>query len=158
MMFRTGSNEETEDRSRKTEVGKSKYFFSFFRLQTSDFGLRSGFTLIEVMVTVSVLSFGLVMLFHSFFISMDSVQYASDRLNAQIWLEEKLWEESDMLKRTKMAAQTEESGLFKLQGRDFSWKKSVQLLDAGLYALTVELSWKEAGRERMLSYATYLLS
>ncbi len=120
-------------------------------------GNKRAFTLIEVMVTVSVLSLGLLLLYHSFFVSMDAMQYASNRLNAQIWLEGKIWEESDVLRRTKALPSGTENGVFQFQGRDFSWKRSVAALETNLYSLTVTLSWKESGRQRELAYATYLL-
>lgn len=116
------------------------------------------FTLIEVMVTVSVLSFGILLLYHSFFISVDSIQYASNRLNAQIWLDGKAWDEKDLFTRAKAILATSEAGTFNLNGRDFNFQRSVQSLDPGLYAYTLTLSWKESGKERSLSYATYLVA
>jgi len=120
----------------------------------------TGFTLIEVMVTVSILSFGILLLYHSFFISVDSVQYASNRLNAQIWLDNKAWEEKDSFMRAGAIPTASDTGTFKLNGRDFAFQRSTQPLDLQLglqlYALTLTLSWKESGKERSLSYATYL--
>ncbi|MEK7850185.1 MAG: prepilin-type N-terminal cleavage/methylation domain-containing protein [Candidatus Omnitrophota bacterium] len=117
------------------------------------------FTLIEVMVTVSVLSFGILLLYHSFFISVDSVQYASNRLNAQIWLDVKAWEEKDAFARAGGAMPTaSEAGVVKLNGRDFIFQSSIQPLEADLYTLTLALSWKESGKERSLFYATYLIA
>ncbi len=118
---------------------------------------NDAFTLIEVMVTVSVLSFGILLLYHSFFISVDSVQYASNRLNAQIWLDGKAWDEKDSFMRAKAIPIASDAGHFKLNGRDFSSQISAQLLEPGLYALTLVLTWKESGKERSLSYATYLI-
>ncbi len=119
---------------------------------------NKSFTLIEVMVTVSVLSFGILLLYHSFFISVDSVQYASNRINAQIWLDSKAWDEKDSFARSGgVVPVASETGVFKLNGRDFIFNRSMQPLDPGLYALTLTLSWKESGKERFLSYATYLI-
>jgi prepilin-type N-terminal cleavage/methylation domain-containing protein len=114
-----------------------------------------GFTLIEVMVAVAVLSFGIVMLYQSFFISSDAVQYASDRLNLQIWMDTKLRQESDALMRAKTLPSAEE-GNFKLNNRDFLWRKTAQLIDTDLYEVQLTSLWKESGKERTLTYATYL--
>lgn len=117
---------------------------------------QTGFTLIEVMVTVSILSFGILMLFRSFFISVDAVQYASNRLNAQVWLEEKMWEEMDLLRRMKVLSAGEENGEFKFRGRDYFWRKSIGAMEGDICRLSLDLSWKEAGRDRSLTYATYV--
>jgi hypothetical protein len=52
----------------------------------------------------------------------------------------------------------EEEGVLALGARQFSWKKTLQPIEAGLYSLTVALFWKETGRQRSLSYSTYLIS
>jgi hypothetical protein len=109
------------------------------------------------MVTVSVLSFGILLLYHSFFISVDSVQYASNRLNAQIWLDVKAWEDEDYFLRTMALPTASDIGTFKLSGKDLTFQSSAQPLEQGLYAFTLTLSWKESGKERSLSYATYLI-
>ena len=123
---------------------------------TSRIGSKTGFTLIEVMMAVAVLSFGIVVLFQSFFICVDSVQYASNRLKAQLWLDAKMWEEADVIMRTNATALGETSGTFSLDGREFSWVKSAQAVDTDLFGLTIDLSWKEAGKQRLLAYSTFL--
>ncbi len=121
--------------------------------------LRSitGFTLIEVMVAVAILSFGLVMLYNAFFICIDSVTYASNRLNAQIWANNKIWEERDFLLRTNSTSIAGVSGEESFGNRDFSWQKVVEPVGDGLAELSVRLYWKEAARQRSLLYSTYLV-
>ena len=53
---------------------------------------RSGFTLIEVMVAVAVLSFGLVMVYQAFFVVLDSFNYSADYLEIAGWMDEKIWQ------------------------------------------------------------------
>lgn len=118
-------------------------------------GNRPGFTLVEVMVATAILSFGVTMLYNAFFICIDSVTYASNRLNAGMWAQNKIWEERDALLRSNMTSGTGTLGTESFNYRNFDWQGSVQPVDDALMALTLTLSWKEAAKHRTFVYSTY---
>lgn len=121
-------------------------------------GNKRGFTLIEVMVTTAILSLGTVMLYHSFFICADAVTYASNRLNAQLWAENKLGEAREALLRNQTLSCEGSEEVVSFNGRNFRWEETVSPMEDDLSAVTLTLSWKEAAKHRTLSYTTYLES
>jgi hypothetical protein len=108
------------------------------------------------MVATAILSMGTVMLYHSFFICADAVTYASNRLNAQLWAENKLGQarEAELGNRTLAGESPQEAVFF--NGRSFRWEETVSPIEGNLSAVTLTLFWKEAAKNRTLSYATYL--
>ena len=122
-----------------------------------NFDCKKAFTLVEVMITVAVLSFGAVMLYQAFFTSFDAVQYASNRIKAQLWADSVIEEEKILEETTPMILSKTEAGSVILNNRKFLWQKSIQPIDLNLYAMTIELSWKEGARTRFLSRAAYLI-
>lgn len=117
---------------------------------------RRSFSLIEAMVAVAILSFGVVLLYQSFLINTGSVASVSNGLSAGLWAQEKLWQEEDSFHRLKVVIDPQETGQLNMNGRDFFWEKSAIALDEGLYALTLTLSWRESTRDRRVVYASYL--
>lgn len=115
---------------------------------------KFGFTLVEIMVAVSVLTAGILLLYPSFFITADAAGYAADQLTSQAWAQEKMWEEKDALLRFRGAAKPEEAGSFEANNRVFSWEKSIQPVDENLYQLNLRLTWKQSGQEREAEYST----
>ncbi|HAJ57359.1 MAG TPA: hypothetical protein DCL35_06280 [Candidatus Omnitrophica bacterium] len=115
-----------------------------------------GFTLVEVMMAVAILSFGVVMLYSAFFVCIDAVTYASNRLNAQMWAQNKFWEERESLLRNSAVSRDGLYGSVSFNGRDFEWQESAQSVDDGLMQLGLALSWKEAAKFRKLAYSAYV--
>ena len=54
-----------------------------------------GFTFFEIMVTVAILSFGIVMVFQAFLTSLNAFSYYMTHLQVQCLADEKIWEVSD---------------------------------------------------------------
>jgi len=50
---------------------------------------KRGFTLVEVVMTGAILSFGIVSIYEAFFISLDTYGYYTSYLNTQDWISEK---------------------------------------------------------------------
>lgn len=118
--------------------------------------LNPGFTLLEIMVTVSILSFGIVALYPSFFMSADVVGYASDQITVGMWAQKKMWEQEDSFYRLQKAEAPVERGTFQDGQRVFSWEKTIEPIDTGLAALTLNVSWKTSGGPKSLAFGTYL--
>ena len=58
-----------------------------------------GFTLIEVLLAVSVISMGVVFILPTFFKSMNVLAYLSDRFEADLWADNLLVEAEEVLKK-----------------------------------------------------------
>jgi prepilin-type N-terminal cleavage/methylation domain-containing protein len=115
-----------------------------------------GFTLIEIMVTVSILSLGIVALYPSFFMSADAAGYAADQLLVQRWAEKKIWEEEDSFHRLLRVESPRENGTFQDGMRLFAWEKTMNSIDTDLAVLTLTVSWKTSAGKRNLTFGTYL--
>ena len=123
---------------------------------------KKGFTLIELMVAVAVLSFGLVMLYEAFFSYMDAFNYSFRRLEAQRWIDEKVWEMENELVTSGMLMPGELSGSFVRSNKKFAWKMTIRLIgeieESSLYELTLDIFWQEITREGKVSQVAYVQS
>ncbi len=118
---------------------------------------KRGFTLIEVMVAVAVLSFGLVMIYQAFFMVFNSFNYSVDYLEAVFWMDEKIWESQDRIRRVGALENNQEQGEFTARSKNFYWSLSSQVLDpvANLSAVNLEVTWKEGGKDIRFSRVGY---
>ena len=118
---------------------------------------KRGFTLIEIMATVAILSFGILAIFESFFISMDAFGYYSNYLTAHWWINEKIWELENKLMQEEYLKIESGGGVFKTANRNFRWSASVNPVDEanGVYKLDVSVYWQEGKRERFVYRGTY---
>ena len=116
-----------------------------------------GFTLVEVMVTVAVLSFGLVYIYQSLFICLDTLNYCDNYLNVLPQMNEKVCLVQDTLKSSGPEAQLDTEGNFSSGKKDFKWVLSYFLADESeyLYQLTLNVEWKAGRRIAGLSRTAY---
>ena len=113
------------------------------------------------MVAVAVLALGVVLIYQSFFVSLDAISYCVDYLSAAPWINEKLWEAKDSLRRLGPSAGIETSGSFALNNRNFTWNLSYQLSDeaGGLYKIDLAVLWHSGRRQAQAvrsAYAMYM--
>src|SRR5262249_2192122 len=116
------------------------------------------FTFIEVMVATAVLSLGIVLIYKSFFISLNVLEHLTNRLYALVLLDNKI---VDMQKQfeTKKEIPFSDSPDTKTLSIDhravtFNFEKEVSSIGSleGLYALNLGISWRESqGRNIHLS-------
>jgi prepilin-type N-terminal cleavage/methylation domain-containing protein len=119
---------------------------------------NKGFTLLEVMVTTAVLSLGIVLVYQSFFISLDAFDYCLNYARVAPWADEKLWETQDDFRRYGASANPAASGEFISSNKIFTWNMSCASIDPPrLYKINLILSWKEGKRTAKLFRDTYAL-
>ena len=126
---------------------------------TSRIGNKRGFTLIEVMVAVTVLVVGIVFIYESFFFSMDLFGYYSDYLRVASWADEKVWNIQDDIRRYGFLAQIEKRGKVVKNNKNFYWNAACSLIDESpdmdLYKIELKLSWQIGTRKLRLKRTTY---
>mgnify|MGYP000339024899 CR=1 FL=1 len=118
-----------------------------------------GFTLIEVVMTVAILAFGIVSIYETFFVSIDVYGYYTHYLSTQNWMSEKIWTLQEELTRSRVLDEDETFGEMTRDHKIFHWVMRVSKINQqqALYQVSIKLSWKEGGKEVSTSRETYIL-
>jgi prepilin-type N-terminal cleavage/methylation domain len=126
---------------------------------TSRIGNNKGFSLIEVMVAVSVLSLGALLIYQSFFSALDLFNYCRDYLVVASKVDEEIWQAQDSLRRLGSLAQIKNEGKFETRGKVFQWYLSYYPKDdiQDLYAIDMALSWQAGKRKAQLIRSAYAI-
>jgi len=115
-------------------------------LLTGKKGKNKGFLLLEMMVSVSILSFGIILILNSFIRPIRAMELSKDYFRAGLLLEQKMFE----LYNTDVQEGISE-GVFSDFNRKFSWD-----MEMGEREIDLRVLWKERGEERELAVSTYL--
>lgn len=128
---------------------------SYARLMSS----IAGFTLIEAMFSAMILSLGALLIYQSFFMSLDAFNYCNNYLDVSSRADDKLWEAQDELTRFGTLIQTQTSGRFTKAGRDFNWGLSSYPIDElhGLYNIDLVLYWQEGRKTPRITRSAYAI-
>lgn len=118
---------------------------------------KQGFTLVEIMVATAILSLGLVMIYQAFFISLDTFNYYLNHLNAQLWLDEKVWQIQDNFRRYESFSPIQTSGEFIIRDKNFLWNLDYGLIEPEeLYRVSLKVSWQQSTRRVNLLRTAYV--
>ncbi len=128
----------------------------------------SAFTLIEIMVSIAILSLGLVLILQNFSHSLAVLKTSENYLKTSLLLENKITDIEIAFKEGKdvfseMDELEEGNVLFKLNTRldAVECKKETsseeELIYEDLYRLSATLSWDERKRKNRIPVATYLI-
>lgn len=117
------------------------------------------FSLLEVVITVAILSTALVFIFRSFTTMLSSVKI-SQNITLACWLaEDKFWEIEQGLK--SKAEFLDSTGQETIQGTDFKWNYTIepqQYESINFTKLELTVTWQENNkRERKVSIDTYII-
>ena len=120
---------------------------------------NKGFTLVEVMMTVAILSFGIVSIYEALFVSLDAYGYYTHYFNTSDWIGEKIWEVQSELINSGALNEEQTSGKIVRDHKAYDWLMTVSLLDPtqGLYKVRVILSWQEGNKKVDTTREVYLL-
>jgi len=128
----------------------------------------SAFTLIEIMVSIAILSLGLVLILQNFSHSLTILKTSENYLKTPLLLENKMTDIEIALKEGKdvlsdLDELEEGNVLFKLNTilDAVECKKETsseqELIYEGLYSINATLSWDERKRKNRIPVATYLI-
>ncbi len=122
---------------------------------------QDGFSFIEIMTTVAVLSLGIVAIYQSFFKSLDYLNHMTYRLHALSILANKV---ELIQKRLEVTGELVLTGVSPasayINGRNVDFAENVHVSQVGslknIYKLDVVLSWRESGRAITMSRSCYV--
>ncbi len=116
----------------------------------------AGFTLIEVLITVAILSTAIIFLFRSFTASLSAAQFSQNLTLACYLAEEKFFDIQNSYAYKKMLM---DEGTQSAQNINFRWKYEIGNTDnESLKKLGLFVSWKEKvkAREYSVDFSTLL--
>lgn len=114
-----------------------------------------GFTLIEIMFAVVMLSFGLVLVLRSFATSLEGIKRAEKVKVASYLLEEKM---EEIKEKTREEDGIPRGNLFGEPNQDYKWDLSINQSDVSkdLNEVKLVISWQEGKNQRSIFATTYL--
>lgn len=120
---------------------------------------KRAFSLLEVVITVAILSTAIVFVFRSFATVLATAKLSQNMTLACFLAEDKLWE-AEVRQRSISDLLGFDRGTLKMQGRDFNWSyQTTRVENSRLIKLELGVSWKENNREKeyQMDFLTYLL-
>lgn len=120
----------------------------------------AGFTLIELMITVAVLSMGTVMIQQGFLRSSSVLDRLSSSLKIQSWMDERIWEAKERLFYSESASLDNQGGDFTDSGRLFHWLLEVQPVSDGkdLYQIHLSVNWTDGNGAAQMARTVFATS
>ena len=124
---------------------------------------QAGFSLLELMLAITILSAGMVIVMHSYVTSLRAVRVSGNFLAANLLLEEKIWEIQEEQIRLGEIITEEKQGEFALPFEAFSYKISFEKEQfegqeelSPLYKSTFEVFWQERDSQWSSFCLTYM--
>ncbi len=121
-------------------------------------GTKKGFSLYELMVAIAFLSFGLIAIYESFFITADAAKSMPYYLKTQILMDEKIWASENLLRQNGYLFPNIESGGTRVDDRDLIWEREITVLDhrQGLYKIEIGYMWHSGPKKIRNSRIVYV--
>lgn len=117
-----------------------------------------GFTLIEIMVAVCVLSLGTVLTLQSNMMSLSVFGRYLNRLEIIRWADHKMAETQEMIFRSETPETGISNGTMETNRRSYNWAMNIKDGDVpGLYSMHLDVSWPEGGQTAHLYRDSYSL-
>ena len=117
-----------------------------------------GFTLIEIMISIAILSVGLILVLQGFSYALNILRISQDNLETSLLAEEKMAELEINTKQKNDAFLKDASGDLQSNNMEFKWQ--IRLIPdteyEDLYKAMATVSWKEGRRNGASIFSTYL--
>ena len=115
-----------------------------------------GFTLLEVLVSVSILSCSLIFIFHIFFGVAYGLDHLNNRFDAGLLLEEEIWEAKNILRKDVYEEVYEKNVSCGDDGRyNISIKMTKRPDFDDLYTLAAGIAWTERDKKIVFKRESY---
>ncbi len=126
-------------------------------MTTSKIGNRRGFTLIELMAAVAILSLGTSLIQEGLLRSLTLLGRYSHSLKAQAWMDERLWQAEEDTFYAQEGGGGERAGEFTDEGKAYTWSLQSMPLNGttALYSFKLIVVWAESGRTLSLTRERY---
>ncbi|MDP2920768.1 MAG: hypothetical protein Q8O12_00160 [Candidatus Omnitrophota bacterium] len=122
-------------------------------LRAGKTGKNKGFLLLEILISVSILSFGVILILNSFIGPIMASQLSRDYFNAGSLLEEKMLE----LHSGKEVEEGSSKGGFSGPEAKFSWDLNVvKLEEISCKEVSMKILWKQKNKGQDFSILTYI--
>ena len=122
-------------------------------------GKNSGFTLVEIMISIAILSMGLILILQGFTNSLNILRIAEHNLETSLLAEEKMVEMEINVKQDKPIPDKYLSGESQSDNIGFQWQIAIaadkEYEDLNKVLTTV--SWQEGRRKGGSVFSTYLI-
>jgi len=123
---------------------------------------KYGFTLVELMISVVILGFGLVIVIQSFISALAGLDRSQNIVEAGRFAQDKITELTIASYENNGSSFGYESGNIKLGARQFEWETEITKIESPEYLTRnftkagVTLKWKERNRAKDFNLITYL--
>jgi prepilin-type N-terminal cleavage/methylation domain-containing protein len=108
---------------------------------------RQGFSLIEVLIAVSILSLGSVFIYQSNMMTLHAYGKYMRRLAIQNWADQKIWDARQSIFEENSPMTGESAGELPYRGTNYRWNMSVaSAASQDFYGISLRVSWKESGQ------------
>jgi len=123
---------------------------------------KKGLTFIEMMVTLVIISLGIVGIFTSLLSALDQTNYLTNRLYAAQLLDNKIFQQEKMFRRHKKFMLDSNSKINMHTGyKRISFYPEINIRDingaADIFLLDASLSWMEAGKKKKIKRSAYIM-
>jgi hypothetical protein len=102
-----------------------------------------------------------VVIYEGFLTTLGGLNYCVDYLNAQVWMDEKIWDIQDKLSHYKTLLTEDKQGNFLIGNKQFDWRLLYSLIEgsseASLYEISLDVSWKEGFHRIKSTRGAYIL-
>lgn len=120
-------------------------------------GNREAFSLIEVMVTVSILALGTVAICQANLAALNAYSRYTGRLAVRGWAEEKIWEAKESLLQSEFPEAGKTSGQFRLENRNYEWELDIESYEVkDFYSIDLQVKWRAGVIPLALSRASFM--
>ena len=123
---------------------------------------KKGFTLVELMVSVVILGFGLSIVIQSYMSALAGLDTSKNMVESMFFAQKKIEELiSDSYKNNGSLPESD-SGVIKLDKKFFNWKTEIsgieepEYLSGNFMAAEVSVDWKERNVDKNMAVAIYL--
>lgn len=115
-----------------------------------------GFTLIEIMITISIIAIGMILIIQAYSLSLKVLKLSSEFIQAVLLAEQKLWNfERVSFKNRILSEFDHQSYVIENQNFNYTFKRD-NTDEAMINQLKLDISWTNDGALKNLEVITYL--